>query len=324
MLNTSSLYQSLLADDNHYFVAKLDVDGVGTFNEDTIFELTTGTELFNGAPEVGGAIAGEIDVKLLNNGYAEQISGDMIVDPDMTLVNDYIVFGENVTLENDYIRFISTVIDIPKMACLKPYVKVCGYVQTPTTVTVNDPVLETQNASVSGNTLTFTSASQATVTGVTINFPVSSELSYAESEWVPQGVYYIDTREVTKNEDGLDVLTIHGYDAMLKTEQMFQSTGIVGDSFDTQMVSEIALMIGTDVDSRTFALMTGNYIIPLPVSFTYREILGYIASMYFGTFIITEEGKLRLISLLELPQETSYLIDNIGNAITFGADRIKV
>jgi hypothetical protein len=89
-------------------------------------------------------------------------------------------------------------------------------------------------------------------------------------------------------------------------------------------VNEIAYQMGVSVDARTTALMTNAYTIPLPTGYSYREVLGYIASMYVGCFIMSDEGKLRLVSLLELPHETNYLIDQIGNAITFGGDRILV
>lgn len=144
-----------------------------------------------------------------------------------------------------------------------------------------------------------------------------------QSEWISQGVYYIDTRERTVTEYGESVLELHGYDAMLKAEQMYNGR-ITGDSTDIQMVNEIAYQMGVSVDSRTTALMTAAYTIPLPTGYSYREILGYIASMYVGCFIITDEGKLRLVSITELPPETNYLIDEQGDAITFGGDRILV
>lgn len=144
-----------------------------------------------------------------------------------------------------------------------------------------------------------------------------------QSEWLSQGVYYIDTREKTVTDYGESVLELHGYDAMLKTEQMYNGS-ITGDSTDIQMVNEIAYQMGVSVDSRTTALMTAAYTIPLPTGYSYREVLGYIASMYAGCFIITDEGKLRLVSITELPPETNYLIDEHGDAITFGGDRILV
>lgn len=145
-----------------------------------------------------------------------------------------------------------------------------------------------------------------------------------QSEWLPQGVYYIDTRETTKNGSGLDVLTIRGYDAMLKAEQDFVSETITGDSVDTDMVDAIAAIMGVDVDTRTYSIMNAAYTIPLPTGYSCREVLGYIASMYVGAFIVTDEGKLRLVSIIELPPETNYLVTNAGDAITFGGDRILV
>jgi len=78
------------------------------------------------------------------------------------------------------------------------------------------------------------------------------------------------------------------------------------------------------VDSRTTTLMDKAYSIPLPTGYTYREVLGYIASMYVGCFVMSDTGKLRLVTITELPPETNYLIDQTGDAITFGGDRILV
>lgn len=233
MQTTSPLYQSIIANENHWFETQLVIDGVGTYGEADLFSVSTSHEMFHATPTIGSAVAGEINVKM--------------------------VYPQNVT--------------IPTMAKLMPQVRVCNESQ--------------------------------------------------QSEWIAQGIYYIDTREKTVSDTGEDVLVLHGYDAMLKAEQMYNGR-ITGDSTDVQMVSEIAYQIGVSVDSRTYSVMTEAYTIPFPVGYTYREILGYIASMYVGCFIMTETGKLRLVSILELPPETNYLIDNAGDAITFGGDRILV
>ena len=231
MQSTSALYNNIVAGE-HEFQFRLIIDGVGTFGEDQIESISTSIQMFDGTPDVGKAVAGEVTISMLLPNVA-----------------------------------------IPKMAVLRPQ----------------------------------TRAVNAT----------------RQSEWIPQGVYYIDTRERTKNNDGLNILTIHGYDAMLRAEQMYAGR-ITGNSTDIQMVNEIAYQMGVSVDARTTALMTNAYTIPLPTGYSYREVLGYIASMYVGCFIMSDEGKLRLVSLLELPHETNYLIDQIGNAITFGGDRILV
>ncbi len=144
------------------------------------------------------------------------------------------------------------------------------------------------------------------------------------SEWVQQGVYYIDTRSVSHNGD-LEVLTLHGFDAMMKTEANYPSDSASNyPALDTYVVGKIATAIGVTVDSRTTALMTAGYMINLPASYSMREVLGYIGSMYAGNWIISETGQLRLIPLNSIGKETSYLIDNAGFAITFGGDRILI
>jgi hypothetical protein len=46
--------------------------------------------------------------------------------------------------------------------------------------------------------------------------------------------------------------------------------------------------------------------------------------MYAGCFVIDDFGKLRLVTLNGYPEETNYLINTAGLAITFGGDRILV
>ena len=228
-------YQDILDDVNHWFEAKLVIDGVGTFLEsDGLFGVDTNAFLFQNTPKLGTAASAEITVSILN--------------PDA---------------------------EIPPMACLRPFVRPCN------------------------------------------------EAYPDEPYWLPQGVFYVDTREITQNDDGLDVITMHGYDAMLKAEQLYNGR-ITGDSIDILMVQEIAYQLGVDVDARTFTLMNSGYTVPFPTGYTYREVLGYIASMYAGGFVMSDVGELRLVTIYELPPETNYLIDQVGDAITFGGDRILV
>jgi hypothetical protein len=144
------------------------------------------------------------------------------------------------------------------------------------------------------------------------------------SEWLPQGVFYIDTRSTTHNSNGLDVMTVHGYDAMLKAEQAYSSTSLNWPARDINIVSEIASKMGVSVDTRTWSNMGKLYTFPLPTNYTLREMLCYIAAAYCGCFIITEAGKLRLVTMTELPVETNLLITNAGDVITFGGDAILV
>lgn len=153
-----------------------------------------------------------------------------------------------------------------------------------------------------------------------------------KSEWIPQGVYYIDTREQTHDERGFDVLTVHGYDAMLLSELTWPSD----DSndypmLDKDMVQFIAdhMRIDTDgngvrVDPRTWDIMTAGYKFPLPAGYSMREVLCMIAAAYAGNFIISPTGDLRLVSMFDLPPETRNLITEDGYKLTFGGIYILV
>ena len=148
--------------------------------------------------------------------------------------------------------------------------------------------------------------------------------STQQSEWLPQGVFFIDTRETSISYDGLHILTLHGFDAILQTEQSYAGTALTWPAADIDIFGEIAGKLGVTVDPRTTELLTEGFTYPLPTGYSLREMLGFIAAQYVGCVILTEENKLRLVSLPELPKETNLLIDQNGDYITFGGDRILV
>ena len=129
----------------------------------------------------------------------------------------------------------------------------------------------------------------------------------SRSEWLPKGIYYIDTRSL--DDDG--VLTLHGFDAMLKAERDYPASVLSWPAVDLVAVTEIAGHLGISVDSRTVARMTGNFPIPLPASCTLRETLQYIAALYGGSFVLSDAGELRLVCLRD-PAPTADLV--LGSA----------
>ena len=133
-----------------------------------------------------------------------------------------------------------------------------------------------------------------------------------------QGEFWIDTRQDAENGS----LSIQGYDAMLKAEQVYLKEGDTGTWPRTMktVVSDIASKIGVTIDERT---QIGNYNVEYPNDYTMREILSYVAAANGGNWIITKKGKLYLCPIL-LPGETSYLIDHVGNVILFGEVRLIV
>lgn len=139
-----------------------------------------------------------------------------------------------------------------------------------------------------------------------------------------RGDYYIDTREISHNDDGLDVMKIHGYDAMLKFEQMYPSDDTHDYPLvDTEIVQFMCDTIGIQVDQRTTHAMNRAYEFT-PFGYTMREMLGYIASAYGGNFIISDCRELLLVPLGGLRTETYYLVTEGGDSITFGGNRILV
>lgn len=144
------------------------------------------------------------------------------------------------------------------------------------------------------------------------------------SEWIPQGKFYIDTREYSNNDDGLEIVRLHCYDAMLMTEQMYPSTSHEWPVDDTEVVQEIAAAIGVGVDSRTWEVMTRGYSISTPAGYTMRETLANIAAMYAGNFVMNYDGELLLVALSSFPAETDYIINEYGDFITIGGDRLLV
>ena len=126
-----------------------------------------------------------------------------------------------------------------------------------------------------------------------------------DSEWLPKGIFYVDTRDYDASSG---ILTLTGYDAMLKAEETYIQEGDVGTWPKTMpaVVAEIAARMGVEVDSRT---RLNNYDVQLPTEYTMREVLGFIAAAHAGNWVITDEGKLRLIRI----DDTTDTCD-VGNA----------
>ena len=141
------------------------------------------------------------------------------------------------------------------------------------------------------------------------------------SEWIQKGVYYIDTRST---DEVSGALTIHGYDDMLKAEQVWQPDQSL--TFPMTMAAaaqEIAGLMGVTIDPRT--VLSTAYMVDYPANdYTLRDVLRYIAAAHAGNWIMTDAGQLRLVTFGEIPEETNYLVAENGSAITFGGDRILV
>ena len=146
------------------------------------------------------------------------------------------------------------------------------------------------------------------------------------SEWLPKGVFFIRTRQKDKRTGAL---TISGADAMLKAEAVWLNDDYKYDEWpktQDEAVRDIAQRMGVEVDSRT--VLSPQFPVDYPIDengdLTMRQVLSFIAVSNAGNWVITDEGKLRLLAFGVLPPETNYLVTEYGEAITLAGVRILV
>lgn len=142
------------------------------------------------------------------------------------------------------------------------------------------------------------------------------------SEWISCGVFFVDTR---KEDKVTGWTTFHGYDAMLKAEQVFLPEGGTGEWPRSQrtVVNEICARMGVALDSRT--VLNPGYQVEYPNDLTMREVLMNVALAHVGNWRVTNEGKLLLVPVYGMPVESNMLVDGVdGGAILFGNVRILV
>ena len=145
--------------------------------------------------------------------------------------------------------------------------------------------------------------------------------AFVNGQWEQLGVFYLDERSVKPT----GIMTIIAYDSMLKADKVW----VPDQSLEFPMpmdnaVDIIAELMGITVDPRT--QVSHTYTIDYPANdYTLRDVLRYIAVANGGNWTITRDDKLLLVPLVgSMPDETHYLIEEKGFAITFGGDRILV
>ena len=118
------------------------------------------------------------------------------------------------------------------------------------------------------------------------------------SEWLPKGVFFIDTRSTNK---ATNVLTIHGYDSMLKTEQIYASSIVWSSKPMRTVVNEIASAINVSIDARTQTLMQSlpNYSVSYNNTLTMRQYLEAIGAAWGGSWVFSDRGELRFVRYID-------------------------
>lgn len=138
--------------------------------------------------------------------------------------------------------------------------------------------------------------------------------SYTASEWLPIGTFYISKRD----RDWItNLVTIQAYDSMLRINQTFSSVSTWPRTM-AQTVEEIAALMEVEVDSRTWEHIP-TFSIPDPTGSLISVILGEIGALAGGNWIITPEGKLRLVPLAGQPAAADcQTIEGILQKLTIG------
>lgn len=119
------------------------------------------------------------------------------------------------------------------------------------------------------------------------------------SEWLPKGVYYISTRQTNRITG---VMTIHGFDAMLKSGQAWQGETVT-ESFPMDVntaLADICERMGVELDSRSQidTIFPVKDFVDSVGYMTMRSVLGRIAVANAGNWVMTDEGKLRLVPMV--------------------------
>lgn len=120
------------------------------------------------------------------------------------------------------------------------------------------------------------------------------------SEWLPAGTFFVSKRTA---DAVTGLLTFQCYDSMLKANAPYPLTDASEAEFPKPMtacIQTIAERMGVQVDPRTWDhIQTGfEYVIPMPIGLTMIKVLGYIAGVHGGNWIITPENKLRFVPLI--------------------------
>lgn len=140
------------------------------------------------------------------------------------------------------------------------------------------------------------------------------------SEWVKQGEFLVSTRQGNKATGSTK---FHCFDAMLKASEKWLTSAYDYDTWpktEIEAVNDIAARMGIEVDNRSDFdnIFPVEYPVDENAELAMLDVLGMIALVNAGNFVITNEGKLRLLKIGEEPMESNYLVSENGYIIRFG------
>lgn len=114
------------------------------------------------------------------------------------------------------------------------------------------------------------------------------------TDWIPQGKFIITSRS-----DRNGIITLNCQDAAVKAGQTYtdRTAFIEWPVAMEDVVEEIASIMGVEIDTRTVIQTGTDYVVSYPNDDTLMsEVLRMIAAAHGGNWILTEAGKLRLVT----------------------------
>lgn len=135
------------------------------------------------------------------------------------------------------------------------------------------------------------------------------------SEWLPAGTFYISHRS---RDVVTGLLTLECYDALLKANATMPEELSYPMSM-SDMATALSSVLGVGIDSRTQISTGAAYVIEEPENgTTIHDILSLIAAANGGSWIITPEGKLRLVPVISADNAQDALLDVVDVAAVLG------
>lgn len=134
------------------------------------------------------------------------------------------------------------------------------------------------------------------------------------SSWYDKGYFFIDTVESSPYSD---ITKITAFDAMLKTETPYQTSGEWTPTTDAVVLQRIVSDMGVTIDTTTLNIFSNDPIMltaPLNIGTdgtTEREVLSYLGAMRGGNWIIGYDGKLYLQLLSPTATDTAAVGDAV-------------
>ena len=107
------------------------------------------------------------------------------------------------------------------------------------------------------------------------------------------------------------MLHITGFDGMLKTSRDYGNLGLTYPAKTLNVVKKIAELSGLEVEAQTQNILNDGQTIPEPEYYTGREILGFVAVMYGGSFMMDRFGKLKLVNMANLLTKDEIITERI-------------